>query len=148
MFLHICCKCFTWMLRIFAMVFKCFSCGFASVSDACFKCFMGIQTYVSNVASICFKSRSGYCTCCNGTHLSQPQAAAAGASSSGRRRRRGRELFPAWSSGAGPPWARKTQARRGVLVQTGAECRHARKQSVATRFCTDIRTLALPLPKF
>jgi hypothetical protein len=32
---HICCKCFIWMLHMFAMVFKCF----ASVSDVCCKSF-------------------------------------------------------------------------------------------------------------
>jgi hypothetical protein len=30
----------------------------ASVSDACFKCFICLQTYVANVSSECFKSRS------------------------------------------------------------------------------------------
>jgi hypothetical protein len=34
------CKCFICMLHMFAMVFKCFSGVFASVSDACFKCFI------------------------------------------------------------------------------------------------------------
>jgi hypothetical protein len=34
------CKCFVWMLHIFALVFKCFSAIFASVSDVCFKCFI------------------------------------------------------------------------------------------------------------
>ena len=32
---HICCECFIWMLRLFAMVFKFF---FASVLNPCFKC--------------------------------------------------------------------------------------------------------------
>jgi hypothetical protein len=43
---------------MFYMVFKWFSDVFASVSDACFKCFIYIQTYVAGVASGCFKSRS------------------------------------------------------------------------------------------
>jgi hypothetical protein len=46
------CLCFT-------MVFKCFSCVLASVSDAYFKYFICLQTYVANVASACFKSRLG-----------------------------------------------------------------------------------------
>jgi hypothetical protein len=43
-----CCVCFT-------MIFKCF----LSVSDASFKCFICLQTYIASVASGCFKSRSG-----------------------------------------------------------------------------------------
>ena len=39
--------------------FKCFLGVFASVSDACFKCFIYLQTYVTSVASECFKSRLG-----------------------------------------------------------------------------------------
>jgi hypothetical protein len=42
----------------FTIIFKCFSCVFASVSDACFKCFICLQMYVSSVASGFFKSRS------------------------------------------------------------------------------------------
>jgi hypothetical protein len=37
------------------MVFKCFSCVFASISDAYFKHFICLQTYVISVASGCFK---------------------------------------------------------------------------------------------
>jgi hypothetical protein len=55
----ICCKCFIWMLCMFYMVFKCFSYVFASVLDACFKCFICLQMYVASVTSRCFKSRSG-----------------------------------------------------------------------------------------
>ena len=57
-FSHMCCKCFIWMLRMFAMVFKCFL-VFLQV----------FQTHVSIVSSVsrrmlkvlagCFKSRSG-----------------------------------------------------------------------------------------
>jgi hypothetical protein len=39
----------------FAMVYKCFSCVFASVLDACSSCFICLRTYV---ASGCFKNRS------------------------------------------------------------------------------------------
>ena len=35
-----------------------FSCVFASISDACFKCFICLQMYVASVASGYFKSRS------------------------------------------------------------------------------------------
>jgi hypothetical protein len=36
-----------------------FSGIFASVLDACFKCFICLQTYVASVASECFKSKLG-----------------------------------------------------------------------------------------
>jgi hypothetical protein len=52
------CKSFIWMLHMFAMVFKCFSCVFASVSDTYFTCFIYLLLYVATVASGCFKSRS------------------------------------------------------------------------------------------
>jgi hypothetical protein len=47
-FIYICCKCFICMLRMLAMVFKCF---FASVSDVCFECFICLQIYVASVIS-------------------------------------------------------------------------------------------------
>jgi hypothetical protein len=53
------CECFIWMLHMFAMVFKCFSSIFASVSDVCFKCFICLLLYVAIVASECFKNRPG-----------------------------------------------------------------------------------------
>jgi hypothetical protein len=40
-----------------AMVFKCVSEVFSSVSEACFKCFNYLQTYVATVVFGCFKSR-------------------------------------------------------------------------------------------
>jgi hypothetical protein len=59
---HICCKCFTHMLQVFylhvAYVNNDFQVFFASVSDACFKYFICLQTYVISVASRCFKDRS------------------------------------------------------------------------------------------
>jgi hypothetical protein len=54
---HICCKCFIWMLHMFCNSFSCDV--FASVSGACFKCFISLQTYVANVLSGCFKSKLG-----------------------------------------------------------------------------------------
>jgi hypothetical protein len=51
------CKCFIWMLQMFAMVFKYFSSIFVSVSNAYFKCFIYLFLYVTTVASKCFKSR-------------------------------------------------------------------------------------------
>jgi hypothetical protein len=40
MFSHICCKCFIWMLGMFANGFQVFSgVFFTSVSNACFECF-------------------------------------------------------------------------------------------------------------
>jgi hypothetical protein len=53
------CKCFIWMLYMFAMVFKCFSGVFTSVSDDCFKCFICLLLYVATIVSGCFKSKSG-----------------------------------------------------------------------------------------
>jgi hypothetical protein len=47
--LHIYCTCFIWMLCMFYMVFKCFLDVFASVSDAYFKCFIYLQTYVASL---------------------------------------------------------------------------------------------------
>ena len=63
--LLVCCICFTHMLQVFYLDvayvfqwFQVFSGVFASVSDTCFKCFICLQTYVANVLSGCFKSRS------------------------------------------------------------------------------------------
>jgi hypothetical protein len=56
---HVCCNCFIWMLRMVCNGFQVFLCVFAWVSDACFKCFICLQTYVTSVASRCFKSRLG-----------------------------------------------------------------------------------------
>jgi hypothetical protein len=53
---HICCKCFIWMLCMFAIVSSIFS-YFSSVLDACFKLFICLLLYVVSVASGCFKSR-------------------------------------------------------------------------------------------
>jgi len=50
--------CMLQLLHMFVMVFKCFSGVFASVSDACFKCFIYFLLYVATVVSVCFKSRS------------------------------------------------------------------------------------------
>jgi hypothetical protein len=44
---------------MFAMVFKCFSGVFVSVSDVFFKCFICLLLYVATVVCRCFKSRSG-----------------------------------------------------------------------------------------
>jgi hypothetical protein len=61
-----CCICFTHMLEMFyvdvAYVcngFKCFFRFFASVSDASFKCFICLHTYIASIVFGCFKSRSG-----------------------------------------------------------------------------------------
>jgi hypothetical protein len=51
---------FIWMLHMFCNGFSSvFQMFFASVSDACFNCFICLQTYVTNVSSRCFKTRSG-----------------------------------------------------------------------------------------
>jgi hypothetical protein len=41
------------------MAFQVFSGVFASVSEACFKCFICLQTYVANISSECFKVDRG-----------------------------------------------------------------------------------------
>jgi hypothetical protein len=56
---HIRCMCFIGCLCMVAMVFKCFSGVFSSVSKACFKCFNCLQTYVATVVFGCLKTRSG-----------------------------------------------------------------------------------------
>jgi hypothetical protein len=43
---------------VFQWLFMCFG-VFASVSDACFKCFIYLYTYVAHVSYGCFKNRSG-----------------------------------------------------------------------------------------
>jgi hypothetical protein len=73
-FSNVCCKCvygccipFTHILQVFyldaAYILQCFSSIFqvlfASVSEAHFKCFIYLQTYVANVSFWYFKSRSG-----------------------------------------------------------------------------------------
>ena len=60
-----------WLYMYVASVYpQCFICFLytyvASVSDAFLKCFICLLLYVASVASGCFKSRSGCCTCCNG----------------------------------------------------------------------------------
>ena len=83
--LDVCCKCFyldvAYVSHIclqvflpgccicFAMTFQVFLGVFASVSNACFKCFICLLLYVASVASGCFKSRSGCCSCCNGVPI-------------------------------------------------------------------------------
>ena len=47
-----CCICFVMAFQVFLGVF-------ASVSDACFKCFIFLEMHVAKVLSGCFKSRSG-----------------------------------------------------------------------------------------
>jgi hypothetical protein len=78
-------------LHMFAMIFNCFLCIFASVLEVCFKCFICLQTYTASVASGCFKSRSGI------AHIEI--RVRSGGDMSGRH---------AWSGGVGPAWARET----------------------------------------
>ena len=105
---HICCKHFIWMLRMFYMVFKCFSGVFASVLDRCFTCFICLQTYIASVASGCFKSRSGVASslsslfCCLAKVSPPPRAGWAYAAP---------PLFLDAGDvpgGVGPVWARET----------------------------------------
>jgi hypothetical protein len=55
---HICCKVFCLNVAYVLQWFHVFLDVFASVSYACFKCFIRLHTYIVNVASRCFKSRS------------------------------------------------------------------------------------------
>ena len=52
-------ECFIMMLHMFCNGFASVLGVFANVSDACFKCFIFLQTRVAKVSSGCFKSRSG-----------------------------------------------------------------------------------------
>jgi hypothetical protein len=49
----------TSVLSGYCICLQWFSSVLASVSEACFKCFIYLQTYVASVASNCFKSRLG-----------------------------------------------------------------------------------------
>jgi hypothetical protein len=53
-------KCVIWMLHMFRMVFKCFLGVFASVSNACFDCFICLILYVATITSGCFKKIGCY----------------------------------------------------------------------------------------
>ena len=79
-----------------------FSCVFASVSEACFKYFICLQTYVASVASRCLESRSGVAHVVirvrSGGDASGPHAQCGGAGD------------------AGPAWARETQEQVGHAV--------------------------------
>ena len=55
---HICCMCFILDVAYVLQWFSSVSCVL-SVSDACFKRFICLHTYVASVVSGCFKSRSG-----------------------------------------------------------------------------------------
>jgi hypothetical protein len=90
----VCFKCLMCFIRMF-QVFDVFHLDVAKVDlDVAyvfamhFKCFQVFQTYVASVSAIsnmqvfsygCCKSRSGCCTCCDGTHLLQTPAVATGA---------------------------------------------------------------------
>jgi hypothetical protein len=40
-------------------IFNCFHVFFGNALEACFKCSICLETYVANISSGCFKSRSG-----------------------------------------------------------------------------------------
>jgi hypothetical protein len=115
MAIHICCKCVFQIFRLFsdlclqvfhldvayiATTFQ-FLGVFAIVSDACFKCFICLQTYAVNVSFGCFKNRSGCCTCCHDAGGWPPPSPCATALS-----------WVTSSSGAQPP--RTTQSKGTV----------------------------------
>jgi hypothetical protein len=108
-FSHILCMCFIWMLHMVAMIFKCFEVFFLSVSEACFKYFNYLQTYVATVVRW-FKVNQVL-------HLFSPPSAASFRCvlrcQQGILRRHGRVIpnqrrraFPSCRSGsAGPVWS-------------------------------------------
>jgi hypothetical protein len=101
---HICCMCFICMLRMFAMV----SSVFLSISKACFKCFIYLQTYVVSIISGCFKSRSD---------VAHGMRMGSGRGTSGPMSR-------------APVWVRESRSGRGC-AGTGAECRRAHGKRIA-----------------
>ena len=130
-----CSICVTHMLQVFYLDvayvcngFRAFSGFFASVSEVC-KCFICLQTYIATVASGCFKSKSGVCTCCNATRLLQMLEGARFFGSSRAQTPRG--VDRRCRSHVGSVWA-QTPRRASV----GAKCRRVRP---------DVRTLTLPL---
>jgi hypothetical protein len=104
---YVSCKCFIWMLHMFAINFKCF----ANVSDVCCNYFSCFRAYIASVLSGCYKSRTDVThvvmgpTCCSYWVMSERRGPVAGAPT--RERRRVREKP---SLGMGPTWwgARKT----------------------------------------
>ena len=107
---HICYKCFIWMLRMFTMVFKCFSCVFASVSYVCFKCFIRL-TRMSQVLHLNISKVDRM------LYLS-PRFLLAHLSVSSQRRlgiRHRPSLLDVGDvrPGAGPLWARETNCKHG-----------------------------------
>jgi hypothetical protein len=115
-----CCICFTHMLQVFyldvAYVLQWFSCVLASVLDACFKCFIYLQTYIAIVVSRCFKSRSVLHLA---PHFLLPHL---GVSSSSRRQLGIRCPLPLFldasdvRDGASPTWMRETATGAGVWM--------------------------------
>jgi hypothetical protein len=109
---HICCMCFIWM---FAYGFN----GFQVFSEACFKCFNCLQTYVAIVVFWCFKSRSGVASllptlCC----IISPSADRASIWHRGRvlpNRRRYASFPSCRSGGAGPTWSAKRSVNLSVF---------------------------------
>jgi hypothetical protein len=109
---YVYCKCFIWVLHMFAMLHTCFRVFSAvlhkSVWDVCCKCFSFFWKYVASISSECSKSRSGVAigfTC--RSRLPQLQGRRRG-SLCGRLRltdasatcnhKRGRWLAPTWCS--------------------------------------------------
>jgi hypothetical protein len=72
--LHMLQELYTYFASVYPQCFICFFYMYVtSFSDAYLKCFICFLLYVASVASGCFKSRSGYCTCCNGVSTVCPK---------------------------------------------------------------------------
>jgi hypothetical protein len=141
-----CCKCFIYMLRMFAMILQVFQTHVSSVSSVFF-------LYVASVASRCFKNRSGCwmgcndvssvcpkyficfrrmlqmfhldvakvdldCTCCSGTHLSQPPACSYWSRAC------------VWERGGRKRQARKTEGCRSRWSPRVGACMHRKRSGM------------------
>jgi hypothetical protein len=153
------CFTYTYMLQVFypdvAYVcndFQVFSCVFAIISDACFKYFICLRTYVTSVASGCFKSRSGITHCFKSrsdiTHVVMWSVCCS----------RWREGWREGSGRAQTPyrvgWGRRHRVGSGEAqtpckVRLYAECRHGNKvpTPASWRPCTSTVGMVKTQPK-
>jgi len=109
---HICCKCLIWMLRLFPMVFKCFSCVFAHkhVSSVSFVFRRMLQVLHLNI----FKSRSGVAHVAMRTRSEGDASGLVARAPHGHvkpRRMQGRAVFLCERGRRLLVWARKTTAQ-------------------------------------
>ena len=112
-----CCICFTQTLHAYGCN------GFLSVSEACFKCFNCLQTYVATVVFGCFKRRSGVASLHPSSVASSLPAPAGhpydAAAVSFRIGGAARPSSLCCSGGAGPAWSAKQRAARASMRTSG-----------------------------